>query len=139
MPSRLNPYISFDGNAKEAMEFYHAVLGGDLKTNTYGEFSADHGDDADKVMYAMLETPDGFTLMSSDTPAGMDYKPGTNITISLSGDDDDNLRGWFEKLADGGQITVPLEKQVWGDEFGMLVDKFGIGWLVNIAGEENKA
>ncbi|KNX38622.1 VOC family protein [Luteipulveratus halotolerans] len=138
MASRLNPFISFDGTAKKAMEFYQAVLGGELTSNTYGELSADHGDDADKIMYSMLETPDGFTLMASDTPAGVDYKPGTNITISLSGDDDDNLRGWFEKLADGGQITVPLEKQLWGDEFGMLVDKFGIGWLVNIAGEDNK-
>ena len=139
MTSRLNPYISFNGQAKEAMEFYQAVLGGELNSNTFGEFGAADGDAAEQIMHAQLETPDGFTLMAADTPPGMDYNPGTNITISLSGDDTDNLRGWFEKLSDGGQVTVPLEKQMWGDEFGQLVDKFGITWLVNIAGEDNKA
>ncbi|MDE9366892.1 VOC family protein [Luteipulveratus sp. YIM 133132] len=137
MTSRLNPYISFDGQAKEAMDFYHAVLGGELHSNTFGEYGAD-GPDADKVMHSQLETPAGFTLMAADTPQGMEHKPGDNISISLSGDDADNLRGWFEKLADGGRVTMPLEKQIWGDEFGMLVDRFGIAWLVNIAGEENR-
>jgi PhnB protein len=64
----------------------------------------------------------------------MDYSPGTNIAISLSGDDADELRGRFARLAEGGAVSVPLEKQMWGDEFGMCTDKFGIGWMVNIAG-----
>ena len=70
--------------------------------------------------------------MGADTPAGMEYNPGTNIAISLSGDDGDALRGYWEKLSDGGTVSVPLEKQMWGDEFGMLTDRFGIPWLVNI-------
>ena len=72
--------------------------------------------------------------MASDTPPGMDYSPGTTISISLSGDDGDELRGYWAKLSDGGTVSLPLEKQMWGDEFGMCTDKFGIGWMVNIAG-----
>jgi PhnB protein len=132
MASRLNPYISFDGNARQAMEFYRSVFGGDLALNTFGEAGGAEGPDADKIMHAMLETPGGFTLMASDTPPGMEYNPGTNISISLSGDDSDELHGYGDTLADGGAVAVPLEKQMWGDEFGMCVDRFGIGWMVDI-------
>ena len=132
MASRLNPYISFRDNAREAMEFYHQVFGGDLKLNTFGEFGAPDADFADNIMHAMLETPSGFALMAADTPPGMTHTPGDNITVSLSGDDADELRGYWEKLTDGGAISVPLEKQMWGDEFGMCTDRFGIGWMVNI-------
>lgn len=134
MPSRLNPYIQFDGSAREAMEFYQEVFGGDLATNTFAEFGASSGpDDENKLMHAQLETPSGFTLMASDTPPGMSYNPGENISVSLSGDDEE-LRGYYEKLSEGGKVTVPLEKQMWGDEFGQVVDKFGINWMVNISG-----
>ena len=132
MASRLNPYISYDGNAREAMEFYKQVLGGELTINTFGEFGAPDGPGADNVMHAQLESPSGFTLMASDTPPGMEYKPGENISISLSGDDADELRGYWDKLSSNGTVTMPLEKQMWGDEFGSCVDQFGITWLVNI-------
>jgi PhnB protein len=137
MASRLNPYIQFDGDALAAMEFYKDVFGGDLSTNTFKEFGASHGpDDEDKIMHSQLETPSGFTLMASDTPQGMPYNLGENIAISLSGDDE--LRGYYEKLsADGGKVSVPLEKQVWGDEFGMVQDKFGINWMVNVSAAES--
>jgi PhnB protein len=133
MASRLNPYISYNGNAREAFEFYRSVFGGELAMNTFGEFGASESPDADKIMHAMLETPSGFTLMGSDTPAEMEFKPGTTMSVSLSGDDSDELRGYYEKLADGGTVTMPLEKQMWGDEFGMVVDQFGVSWMVNIA------
>ena len=132
MASRLNPYISFNGDARQAMQFYEHVFGGDLRLSTFGEFGAQDSPDADKIMHAMLETPSGFTLMGADTPTGTDYRPGTNISVSLSGDDADELRGCWEKLSDGGTVTVPLEKQMWGDEFGMCVDRFGVAWMVNI-------
>lgn len=132
MASRLNPYISFDGNAREAMEFYKQVLGGELTMSTFGEFGAPDGPGADKIMHAQLESPSGFTLMASDTPPGMEYKPGDNISISLSGDNDGELRGYWDKLSGSGTVTMPLEKQMWGDEFGSCVDQFGIAWLVNI-------
>ncbi|MEV0086578.1 VOC family protein [Saccharopolyspora sp. NPDC050642] len=134
MSSRLNPYISFDGDARQAMEFYKSVFGGNLTMSTFGEFGAPDPSSADKVMHAMLETDSGFTLMASDTPPGMEHKPGTNISVSVSGDSEDELRGYWAKLAEAGTVAVPLEKQMWGDTFGMCVDRFGIGWMVNIAG-----
>jgi PhnB protein len=130
--SRLNPYLSFRDDARQAMEFYKDVFGGTLTLSTFGEFGSPEGADADKVMHAQLEAGNGFALMASDTPAGMEHNPGTNISVSLSGDDADDLRGYWEKLSDGGTVTVPFEKQMWGDEFGACVDKFGIPWMVNV-------
>jgi len=132
MASRLNPYIGYAGTARQAMEFYRSVFGGDLTMSTYGEAGAAGGADADKIMHAQLETPTGYTLMASDAPSGMDTTGGTNVSISLSGDDE-QLRGYFEKLSDGGSVTMPLEKQMWGDEFGMCVDRFGVAWMVNVS------
>jgi len=132
MASRLNPYITFAGNAQQALEFYKGVFGGTLALNTFGEFGAQDSPGADKIMHGMLETDSGFTLMGADTPPGMEYNPGDNVAVSLSGDDVDELRGYWEKLSDGGTVSVPLEQQVWGDEFGMCVDQFGVAWMVNI-------
>jgi PhnB protein len=132
MTSRLNPYISFNGNAREAMEFYQSVFGGELVMNTFGDFGTPDPAIADKIMHGMLETGAGYTLMGSDTPPGMDFNPGNTSTISLSGDDAE-LRTYFERLAEGGTVTMPLEKQVWGDEFGQLVDRFGVPWMVNVS------
>jgi len=132
--SRLNPYISFDGDAREAMEFYRDVFGGDLVLNTFGEFGAPDTPFADQIMHAMLETPTGYTLMASDTPPGMQHRKGSAITISLSGDDADTLRGYWEGLSADGTVDLPLETQVWGDTFGQCTDRFGISWMVNIAG-----
>ncbi|MCX4911083.1 VOC family protein [Streptomyces sp. NBC_00878] len=133
MVSRLNPYISFDGDARQAMEFYKEVFGGTLALNTFGESGASGTPEADKIMHGMLETPSGFTLMGADTPPGMDYTPGGNFSVSLSGDDDTELRGYWEKLSAGGTVIVPLDKQMWGDVFGMCSDRFGISWMVNIS------
>jgi PhnB protein len=134
MTSSLNPYINFQGNARQAMDFYTTVLGGKLTVNNFGDFGGD-ASMADKVMHADLTTPSGFRLMASDTPPGMPYTPGTNITISLSGTDEAELRGYWDKLSDGGSITMPLEKAPWGDSFGMCTDRFGVSWLVNISGK----
>jgi PhnB protein len=132
MGSTLNPYIAFTDNAAQAMDFYKEVFGGALRTNTFGEYGQE-GPDADKLMHAQLETDSGFTLMAADTPTGMPERPaGGNMTISLSGDNADELRGYWDKLAAGGTVTMPLEKQMWGDEFGMVTDKFGTPWMVNI-------
>ncbi len=131
--TRLNPYISFDGNAREAMTFYQGVFGGALTLSTFGEFGMTDPGLAEKIMHAMLETDGGLALMGADTPPGTEFTPGNTIAVSLSGDDPDALRGYWAKLSDGGSIAVPLEKQMWGDEFGMCADRFGIAWMVNIA------
>ncbi len=134
MPSRLNPYVNFDGKTREAMEFYRDVFGGELTINTFGEFGNPDPAVADKTMHAQLESENGFTLMASDGPPGTELTVGDNIAISLSGDDADELRGYWDQLSDGGSVLVPLEQQMWGDQFGMCVDRFGISWMVNITG-----
>lgn len=133
MASRLNPYLSFSGNTKEAMEFYKEVFGGTLVVNTFGESGEQDPAIASKVMHAMLETDSGFTLMASDPPPGMELTAGSNIAISLSGDDADELGGYWEKLSASGEVQMPLEKQIWGATFGMCTDMFGLPWMVNIA------
>lgn len=138
MQSKLNPYISFKDNAKSAMEFYKNVLGGTLTLSTFKEGGMPHDPaDADKIMHAMLVADNGMTLMASDTPAGTSYNSGNSISISLSGDNEEELKGYWDKLSDGASITIPLEKAPWGDTFGMLTDKFGIGWMVNITAKQS--
>ena len=132
MSSRLNPYISFNGNARAALEFYENVFGGTLALNTFGDFGAAEASTADQIMHGQLETSNGFTLMGSDMPPGTEYTPGNTMTVSLSGDNDDELRGYWDKLSAAGTVTMPLERQMWGDEFGMCVDQFGVPWMVNI-------
>ena len=134
MSTRLNPYLHFDGNAREAVGFYASVFGGTPTLSTFGEYGA-QGPEADGIMHAQLETSSGYVLMAADVPPGMQHQPGTNVSLSLSGDDPEELRGYFARLSEGGEVSVPLEKQMWGDEFGQCTDRFGIVWLVNIAGE----
>ena len=136
MPSRLNPYLTFPGTAREAMEYYKEVFGGTLRMNTFGEYGMQDSPQADGIMHAQLETDNGFTLMASDAAPGMEHRPGDTITISLSGDDSAELNGYWSKLADGGTVTMPLEKQMWGDEFGMCTDRYGVPWMVNIADQQ---
>jgi PhnB protein len=130
--SRLNPYIGFANNAREAMEFYRDVFGGELTMSTFGEMGAAAPGEENKIMHAQLETPSGFTLMGSDTPSGMTRSEGSSISVSLSGDDA-QLRDYFAKLSERGTVTMPLEKQMWGDEFGMCVDPYGVAWMVNVS------
>ncbi|MES2436786.1 MAG: VOC family protein [Patescibacteria group bacterium] len=135
MQSKLNPYINFDGNAKEAMQFYQTVFGGKLDLSTFKDGGMPHSPaDADKIMHAMLVADNGMTLMASDTPPGVPFIAGGNISISLSGDNQEELQGYWNKLAEGGNIAMPLEKAPWGDMFGLLNDKYDISWMVNIAG-----
>lgn len=134
MKSRLNPYVNFRGKARAAMEFYQSVFGGTLQADTFAGFGMPVDNEAEKdwVMHAQLETPAGFTLMVSDTPTSMPLGEGGNVSISLSGDDDAELSGYWSRLSDGATIGVPLAMAPWGAKFGMLTDRFGISWLVNI-------
>ncbi|HZP19264.1 MAG TPA: VOC family protein [Bauldia sp.] len=138
MASRLNPYLSFKDNARQAMEFYKSVFGGELTMMTFGEggMSQEPGQ-KDLIMHSQLVAPNGYWLMGSDTPPSMPMQAGRSITVSLSGDDEKELRGYWDKLAAGAQIQMPLEKAPWGDTFGMLTDRFGTPWMVNIAGKRS--
>lgn len=133
MTSRLNPYLSFGDTARAALEFYRDVFGGTLTISAFSEFSDQEAPGADLVMHGVLETPSGFTLMAADTPPGMEYKPGSSISISLSGEDAAELHGYWDRLSEAGTVSVPLEKQMWGDEFGLCRDRYGTTWMVNIA------
>lgn len=137
MQTKLNPYLNFRDNTREAMEFYHTVFGGKLVSSTFKEYHASQDPSEDNlVMHSQLEAENGITIMASDTPNRMEYRPGTNMSMSLSGDNEAELTGYFEKLSAGGTVTMPLSKAIWGDSFGMCIDKFGVQWLVNIAGQK---
>ena len=136
MTVRLNPYLSFRDDAREAMAFYHAIFGGELTVSTFGEFNASEDpSEQDKIMHSQLETPDGLVLMGADTPNAMGYQPQAGVSVSLSGDDEARLRGYWERLSEGGTVVMPFEPAPWGDTFGMCVDRFGTSWLVNAAGQ----
>jgi PhnB protein len=137
MQTKLNPYLNFKSNARQAMEFYKSVFGGKLQMQTFKEFHASQSPSEDNlIMHAELIAADLITLFGSDTPERMELHPGNNVSLSLSGDDEAELKGYFQKLSAGGTISMPLEKAIWGDTFGMCVDKFGIGWLVNITAKK---
>jgi PhnB protein len=137
MPTRLNPYLSFRDTTRQAMEFYHSVFGGELTVSTFAEMHASEDPtEQDKIMHSQLVTDHGLTLMAADLPNSMELTPGNNFAISLSGEDEGELRGYWDKLSDGGTVAMPLDKAPWGDIFGMCIDRFGVSWLVNIAGEQ---
>lgn len=129
----MNPYLSFQDQAREAMDYYRSVFGGELTAQTFAEGGmSGHPSNDDRVMHAQLVTPNGLVLMASDVPDGVPHRPGSSISISLSGDDEPTLRGYFDALADGGTVVEPLEQAPWGDHFGMCIDRYGTGWMVNI-------
>ena len=133
MPTALNPYLAFPGNAAEAMAFYSSVFGGDLVTTTFGEGGmAEDPATRDKLMHAQLTGRNGLVLMASDGAPGMPLTQGDNVSVSLSGDDEAELRGYWDGLSDGATVTMALERAPWGDVFGMCTDRFGIHWMVNI-------
>ena len=134
MTVRLNPYLSFRDNARQAMEFYESVFGGELALSTFAEMHvSDDPAEQDKIMHGMLEAPNGLVLMGADTPNSMEYQPN-GYSISLSGDDEPTLREYWEGLTSEGTVIEPLVQAPWGDTFGMCVDRFGVHWMVNIAG-----
>ncbi len=137
MQSKLNPYLSFQENTREAMEFYRTVFGGKLELSTFKELHASQDPSEDNmIMHSVLEADNGISFMASDTPSRMEYRAGTNMSMSLSGDNEAELKAYFEKLSAGGMVAMPLEKAIWGDSFGMCTDKYGVQWLVNIAGQK---
>lgn len=138
MQSRLNPYLSFRKSARQAMEFYKTVFGGKLTQSTFKEFGiTDDPASADLIMHSMLEADNGITFMASDTPPSMPHSEGACVSMALSGDNTAELTGYFEKLSQGGKVKMPLAEAPWGDSFGMVTDRFGIDWMVNIAGKKS--
>lgn len=138
MQSRLNPYLSFKDNAREAIEFYKSLFGGTLNISAFKDIPnlPIEPEEQDLTMHAMLEADNGIVLMAADTPKHMGGHARPNGALSLSGDNEEELKGYWDKLAEGGKVNQPLMKAPWGDSFGMLTDKFGIDWMVNISGKK---
>ncbi len=129
---QLSPYLNFSGNTADAMKFYKSVLGGELQIQTFGDANmAQSPEDKDRVIHANLKS-DSITLYASDTQPGRDAEFGNNVNLSLMGNEKDRLTEVFNKLSQGGTVDMPLAKQFWGDTFGMVTDKFGVHWMVNI-------
>ena len=137
MQSRLNPYLNFVGNTREAMEFYKSVFGGKLTFSTYKDYNvSDDPNEQDKIMHSQLEADNGISFMAADIMRHMEYRPGNHMAMTLSGDNKEELSAYFNKLAAGGTVQNPLTEAPWGDTFGSLIDKYGIEWMVNIAGRQ---
>ncbi|OGG04818.1 hypothetical protein A2Z33_05915 [Candidatus Gottesmanbacteria bacterium RBG_16_52_11] len=133
MNMKLTPYLNFNGNCAEAMKFYQSVLGGKLTMQTFGESGMPSTPDyKDKIMHADLQN-DALSFMASDNAPGKTVTMGDNVHMSLAGTDEASLTRYFNALAASGKVDMPLAKQFWGDTFGMLTDKFGIHWMVNIS------
>jgi len=129
----LNPCLSFRDNAREAMEYYRSIFGGELEIQTFADLHLDQDPaDADKVVNAMLTTERGLVLMGADTPAAMPFTPGGSVSLSLSGDEVEELLREWNGLIAGGTVTMPLSTAPWGDTVGTCTDRFGISWFVNI-------
>ncbi len=139
MTTQLNPYIHFKNNAKQAFEYYQSILGGKLEMHTFGEFNATEDEtEKDKIMHGMLTLDSGEAIMGADTPNSMGYEGGlSGFSISLSGDSTEELRKIFSNFCQNGTVVMPLEKQMWGDEFGMVADQFGVNWMINIHDEQS--
>lgn len=137
MTMRLNPYLNFRDESREALEFYQSVFGGTIEAMTFGESGmSDDPAMADRMMHGHLVTEAGFDLMASDTPPGGDQPSmGTAINVTLNGDDP-RIRDYWARLSEGAEIVAPLERAPWGDEFGLLNDRFGVAWLVNLAASQ---
>lgn len=137
MAVKLNAYINFAGEAKEALEFYQSVFGGEVYSDTFRSFASDAmpvaEQDLDRIMHGYLKGDNGIELMVSDATSTMETSSGSQIQLSLSGDDEATLKAYWNKLGEGGSVTMPLNKAPWGDTFGMLQDKYGISWMVDIA------
>ncbi|WDF32193.1 VOC family protein [Arthrobacter agilis] len=140
MAATINTYLSFRDTAAEAMDFYHSVFGGEMQRSTFAEYQVSEDPaEQDKIMHSMLTTPSGQVLMAADTPNSMEYRPPAGHSLSISGDSEAELRGYWEALSGSGSVLVPLEVSPWGDSFGMCVDRFGVTWMVNIAGAPGAA
>jgi PhnB protein len=132
MQTSLAPYLNFNGKAAEAMKFYQSVLGGELYMQTFEDAKmAQNPEEKNLIVHASLKN-DNLVLYASDTHPSMKINPGDNIHLSLMGSGKDKLSSIFEKLSQGGHVDMPLATQFWGDTFGMVTDKFGVPWMVNI-------
>jgi PhnB protein len=133
MSLSLVPYLNFPGNTREAMTYYQSIFGGKLDITTFADFGVEGPPDG--TMHSYL-SGSGFELMASDAMTGAEETwGGTRVYLSFMGDEVDKLKGWFDALAADGRVGMPLEKQVWGDTYGLVMDRYGLEWMFNISSQ----
>jgi PhnB protein len=146
MPS-VNVYLTFNGNCEEAFNFYKSVFGGEFPyVGRYKDMPAGEGgktisgDDAERIMHISLPIGKETMIMGSDTGGewASNFKAGNNFSICVSADNKEQADKIFNGLAEGGQVTMPLNNTFWGDYFGMLTDKFGINWMMSFNEKQQK-
>lgn len=132
----ITAYLTFDGNTESAFNFYKSVLGGKFSNlQRFGD--TPHGqqmseEDRNKIMHITLESSKGIVMGNDHLEfMGGPFNAGNNFSLSLHPSSEEEARRLFNGLADGGSVIMPLEKTFWGAYFGMLLDKFGIKWMVN--------
>jgi PhnB protein len=130
---QLHAYLTFDGNCADAMRFYERTLGGALEMMTFGQSpmaSQSPPGSADRIMHSRLSF-DGNVLMASDSMPGQPYQGMHGFSLSLTFPSTAAAKSAFDGLAEGGRVTMPLDKTFWAEAFGMLVDRFGVPWMIN--------
>lgn len=136
----VNPYLNFSGNCEDAFELYKAALGGEVSISRFSEMPADESSppvDGNLIMHVSLDFGNGQVLMGSDVPEHMGtVQFGNHASVSIGPDSAQDAKRIFDTLADGGTVTMPLQSTFWGADFGMLIDKFGVNWMINYAHEQ---
>lgn len=137
MKANLTPYRRFPGTTAEAMDFYREIFDGELTAMPFSDVHSPEevGDAGDLIMHAELHVDSHPVLFASDVPPGMDVTRGEDTPLSLTGgkEQEEELRGYWEKLSDGAAITMELEAVPWGAVYGALVDRYGTSWMFNIS------
>jgi PhnB protein len=129
-------HLNFRGNAGAALAFYQAAFDGQLTVVTYGQAGqAERDDEAGHVMWGQVTTDSGFRVMAFDVPASRPWHPGENaVFVAVAGSSAADITGPWDKLMEGGTVLQPLAPAQWSPLYGMLTDRFGITWIISVAG-----
>ncbi len=136
MSITVTPHLNFRGNARQALEFYRSVFGGELILTSYADMGNTEPAEADRVVWGQVSADNGFRIMAYDVYDHLPWDQGKDpFFVSVRGSDSDELDGYWSKLADGATVTVPLAPSQWAPLYGMLTDRFGITWVLDIQAE----
>lgn len=134
--SKVNPYLAFKGNCKEAMEFYKSALGGELELMDFSGAPMDVPEDyKSKIMHSKLEFGEAI-IMASDTMPGTEINFGDNVSVAIAAESEEIGQKYFNNLSTDGKVLMPFADAFWGSKFGMLEDKFGVRWMVDCSKAE---
>ena len=127
-------HINLRGTARQALEFYQSVFGGQIALVTYKDAgNVQNPSDADHIMWGQVDSENGFRVMAYDVPAGTPWNQGEKAYfVSLRGDSTEEIAALWKKLSDGSTIVQPLQPAQWSALYGMLKDRFGVVWVLDV-------